>query len=101
MRSVIVSGRWRAIGLALALLALAACGGGGSSAPPGSKVFVSDGGNHAIVSAINAAPTRASPLSIDRTVQGPNTGLNDIGGTPPTSAIPCIALQARNDRLYL
>ena len=105
MRSATVSGRWRTIGLALALLALASCGGGGggSSAPPtpGSKLFITDGGNHAIASLINAAPTVGSTFTIDRTVQGSNTGLNDIGGTPSISSIPSIALDAANDRLFV
>jgi len=98
MRSVIVSGRWRAIGLALALLALAACGGGGSSAPPGSKLFITDGGNHAFFSVIDPAPT--STFNIDRIVQGSSTGLGVPGGTPSISSIPSIALDAANDRLF-
>ena len=104
MRSTIVSGRWRTIGLALALLALANCGGGGggSSAPPapGSKLFITDGGNHALVSIINAAPTLNSTFTIDRTVQGSSTGLGTPGGTPSISSIPSIALDAANDRLF-
>jgi hypothetical protein len=103
MRSATVFGRWRTIGLALAVLALAGCGGGGgSSAPPTppSKVFLSDGGNHAIISGVNAAPTTASPFNVDRLVQGSNTGLGALGGTPSISAIPSVALDAANDRLF-
>jgi len=103
MRSAILSGSWRPIGLALALLAVASCGGGGggSSSPPtpGSKLFVVDAGNHAFVSIINPTPTVGSTITIDRTVQGPSTGLG-TGGTPSTSSIPTIALDAANDRLF-
>jgi len=81
------------------LLALASCGGGGDS-PPGSKLFITDGGNHAFVSIINAAPTINSTFTIDRTVQGSSTGLGAVGGTPSISSIPSIALDAANDRLY-
>src|SRR5439155_10941381 len=60
MRPELVYRRLTGIGLALAVLTVAGCGGGGgggSSPPPtpGSKVFLSDGGNHAIISGINAA----------------------------------------------
>lgn len=99
MRSSTISGRWTPIGLALALLALAGCGNS-APPPPGSKLFVSDGGNHAIASAINAAPTTVSPLAIDRNVQGSSTGLGAVGGTPSISSIPSIALDAANDRLF-
>ncbi len=105
MRSVTVTGRWRSIGLAAALLAVASCGGGGgggSSTPPlpGSKLFISDGGNHAIASMINPTPTVGSNPSIDRVVEGPSTGLGAVGGTPTISSIPSIALDAANDRLF-
>jgi hypothetical protein len=94
--------RLRRIGLALALLALTSCGGGGGgdSGPPASKLFVSDGGNHALISAINAAPTLANPLNIDRVVLGSSTGLGTAGGTPSISSIPSIALDAAGDRLF-
>lgn len=106
MRSVIVSRRGRAIGLAFAFLALVSCGGGGgggSSAPPtpGSKLFVTDGGNHAIGSIVNAAPTLNSTFTVDRIVTGPATGLGTTGGTPSVSSIPSIALDAANDRLFV
>src|SRR6267378_4464131 len=104
MRSAIVSRRGRSIGLALALLALASCGGGGgSSAPPTppSKLFFVDAGNHAIVSSVNAAPTLGSTFPINRIVEGSNTGLGLPGGTPSTSTLPSIALDAANDRLYV
>ena len=105
MRPELVYRRLTGIGLALALLALAGCGGGGGSGsstppPPGSKLFIVDAGNHAIASAINAAPTLMSPLSIDRTVQGSSTGLGVAGGTPSISSIPSIALDAATDRLF-
>jgi len=105
MRSAILSGSWRPIGLALALLTVASCsgGGGGSSSPPtpGSKLFVTDGGNHAIASLINPTPPVGSTFPIDRTVEGPNTGLNDLGGTPSISAIPSVALDTANDRMFV
>ncbi len=102
MRSAILSGWWKTIGLALALLAVASCGGGGgSSSPPGSKLFVTDGGNHAIASLINPTPPPESTFPFDRTVEGPNTGLNDLGGTPSISAIPSVALDAANDRMFV
>src|SRR6266576_6550022 len=100
MRSAILSG-WRPIGLALALLAVASCGGGGGDSPPGSKLFVTDGGNHAISSLINPTPPPESTFPFDRTVEGPNTGLNDLGGTPSISAIPRVALDAANDRMFV
>jgi len=102
MRPEAVCRRLTSIGLALALLALAGCGGGGGSSPPtpGSKLFISDGGNHAILSVVNAAPTETSPPSIDRVVQGSSTGLGLPGGTPSISSIPSIALDAANDRLF-
>jgi len=105
MRSTIVSGWWRTIGLALALLALTSCGGGGggggSAPPPGSKLFITDGGNHALVSMINATPTVGSNVAIDRVVEGASTGLGvAAGGTPSTSSIPSIALDSANDRLF-
>jgi hypothetical protein len=100
-----VSRRWRVIGLAFAFLALVSCGGGGGggSAPPtpGSKLFITDGGNHAIASIINAAPTVNSTFTIDRTVAGSATGLGAPGGTPTVSSIPSIALDAANDRLFV
>src|SRR6476660_9797069 len=95
--------RWlTGIGLALALLAAAGCGGGGGSgdSTPGSKLFVVDGGNHAIASIINPAPAVNSPITIDRTVQGSSTGLGLPGGTPSISSIPSIALDAAGDRLF-
>ena len=94
MRSATVSGRWRAIGLALALLALASCGGGGSSAPPGSKLFIVDAGNHAILSFIDPL----NPAGIDRVVTGSSTGLGS--GVGSVFSIPSIALDATGDRLY-
>ncbi|HET7765180.1 MAG TPA: hypothetical protein VFK92_08815, partial [Burkholderiales bacterium] len=100
-----ISRRWGALGLAFALLALVSCGGGGggSSTPPapGSKLFVSDGGNHAIASIINAAPTLGSTFTIDRIIQGANTGLGLPGGTPSISTIPSMALDASKDRLFV
>jgi hypothetical protein len=91
------------IGLALAVLAVAGCGGGGggggSSGPPGSKLFISDGGNHALVSIINAAPTVNSTFTIDRVVAGSATGLGS--GVGSTFSIPSIALDAVADRLYV
>jgi hypothetical protein len=106
MRPETVCGRLRGIGLALALLAVASCGGGGgggggSSAPPtpGSKLFITDGGNDAIASIVNAAPTINSPSTIDRIVQGSSTGLG-TGGPPSISSIPSIALDAANDRVF-
>lgn len=105
MRSTTASRRWRAIGLAFALLVLASCGGGGgggsSAPPPGSKLFITDGGNHAIASIINAAPTINSTFTIDRTVAGSATGLGTPGGTPSVSSIPSIALDAASDRLFV
>jgi len=94
--------RLRRIGLALALFALASCGGGGGdSGPPGSKLFITDGGNHTFISIINPAPNPNSPnLTLDRIVQGVNTGLGVPGGTPSISSIPSIALDAANDRLF-
>ena len=102
MRTSTISGL-RTIGLALALFALSSCGGGGGgdSGPPGSKLFITDGGNHAIASIINAAPTVNSTFTIDRTVQGSSTGLGTPGGTPSISSIPSIALDAANDRLFV
>ena len=105
MRSTTASRRWRAIGLAFAFLALVSCGGGGggggaSSAPPGSKLFITDGGNHAIASIINAAPTLSSTFTVDRTVAGSATGLGTPGGTPSVSSIPSIALDGTADRLF-
>ncbi len=93
--------RLRRIGLALALLALTSCGGGGggSSGPPGSKLFITDGGNHAIVSIINAAPTVGSTFTIDRVVNGAATGLGS--GVGDIFSIPSIALEAAADRLYV
>lgn len=99
MRSSSVSRRWRSIGLALALLALASCGGGGGSntpPTPPSKMFFTDGGNGAIVSASNAAPTADFP--IDRVIQGPHTGLPPSGSV---LSIPSITLDAANNRLYV
>jgi hypothetical protein len=105
MRSTTVSRRLRAIGLAFAFLALASCGGGGggSSAPPTppSKLFITDGGNHAIASIVNAAPALNSTFSIDRTVAGSATGLGTPGGAPSVSSIPSIALDAASDRLFV
>src|SRR5882672_951568 len=102
--STVASRRWRPIGLALALLALASCGGGGgggSSAPAaGSKLFIADGGNHAIASTIDAAPTLSSTFTIDRIVAGSTTGLGTPAGTPSISSIPSIALDAAGDRLF-
>lgn len=94
-----------AIGLCLVLFVLASCGGGGggggSSTPaPGSKLFIADGGNHAIASIINAAPTVNSTFNVDRAIQGSSTGLGSIGGTPSISSIPSIALDAAADRLF-
>ena len=103
MRSSTASKWWNPIGLAVALLALASCGGGGGgggSAPPGSKLFVVDGGGHAIVSMINATPTVGTPISIDRVVEGSSTGLGTPVGTPSISSIPSIALDAAGDRLF-
>ena len=93
--------RLRRIGLALALLALASCGGGGggSSGPAGSKLFITDGGNHAIVSIINAAPTVGSTFTIDRVVNGPATGLGS--GVGDIFSIPSVALESAADRLYV
>ena len=97
MRSTIVSGWWRTIGLALALLALTSCGGGGggggSAPPPGSKLFITDGGNHALVSMINATPTVGSNVAIDRVVEGASTGLG-AGGTERTCAAPATSAAA-------
>ena len=98
MNTTIVSRRGRAVGSALAFLALVSCGGGGgSSTPPTpeSKVFFADGGNGALVSFSTAAPTASFP--IDRVIQGPATLL-------PTSgilAIPSLTLDAANNRLYV
>src|SRR6267142_2242334 len=103
MRSAILSGWWKTIGPALALLAVASCGGGGGggdSGPPGSKLFIVDGGNHAIVSMINPTPSIGSTISIDRVVQGSSTGLGTAGGTPSISSIPSVALDAAGDRLF-
>ena len=104
MRPEAVCRRLAGIGLALALLAVAGCGGGGgggsSAPPPGSKLFITDGGNHALLSIINADPTPGSNFTIDRVVQGSSTGLGAVSGTPSTSSIPSIALDAANDRLF-
>jgi len=102
MRSASVSRRWRTIGLALALLALASCGGGGgggSSTPPnpGSKLFFTDGGNRALISIINPTPTAS--FSVDRVVEGAATGLGTAVGD--VLSIPSIALDAPADRLYV
>jgi hypothetical protein len=103
MRSSIVSGRWRPIGLALALLALASCGGGGGSSepatPPG-KLFVVDAFNRAIASMSNSNPGPGY-FAIERIISGSNTGLGTPGGTPSPSTIPSIALDAAADRLYV
>jgi hypothetical protein len=107
MRSATVYRRWRVFGLALAFLALSSCGGsGGSSSPPPpplppSKLFVTDGGSHALASSVNAAPTVGSNFTIDRVVQGSNTGMGLPGGTPSVSSIPSIALDAAADRMFV
>ena len=91
-----VSTRWGRFGLGLALLALASCGGGGDESTPGSsKLFIADGGNHQLVSIINAAPTVGSTFNIDRLV----TGVAAV--TAGVSAIPSMALHAAADRLYV
>jgi hypothetical protein len=100
-----VSRRWGAAGFALAFLALVSCGGGGGGGggtppAPESKLFISDGGGHAIASIINAAPTVNSTFSVDRAISGSATGLGLPGGTPSPSSIPSIALDAANNRLF-
>lgn len=97
-----ISRRWGALGLALALLALVSCGGGGgggSSSPttPPSKMFIVDGGNRAIPSFVNAAPTTSFP--VDRLVEGTHTLLGPVPGD--ILSIPGIALDAASDRLYV
>ena len=95
---------WRAFVALVFVMVLAACGGGGGGdsggapAPQGSKLFVSDGGNHAIGSQINANPG-AGTSTVDRIISGPATGLGS-GGTPSPSTIPSIALDISADQLY-
>ena len=91
---------WRR--LAALILLLAACGGGGVATPPpqpGSKLFVSDGGRHAIGSMIDPNPGPGTS-SLDRLITGSNTGLGS-GGTPSPSTIPSMAIDAAADRLYV
>jgi hypothetical protein len=86
----------------LVLAGLTGCGGGGggggSSTAP-SKLFVSDGANHAIGSLANSNPLPGT-FAVDRIIMGSSTGLDDVGGTPSWSYIPSIALDAAGDRLY-
>lgn len=105
MRHVITSRMRDAIGLSVVLFLLASCGGGGgggggSTPAPASKLFISDGGNHAIASIINAAPTLSSVFNVDRVIQGSSTGLGAPGGTPSISSIPSMTLDATHDRLF-
>ena len=101
MNTTIVSRRGRAVASALAFLALVSCGGGGggSSTPPTppSKLFFTDGGNKALVSIVNPAPTAS--FNIDRVVEGPLTGLGTGIGT--VFSIPSIALDAASDRMFV
>jgi hypothetical protein len=93
---------------ALALLVLAGCGKSAVEAssttpatgPPPSKVFVADAANRAIGSLIDPNPAPGS-VTVDRVVAGPSTGLGSPGGTPSTSSIPSIALDAAGDRLFV
>src|SRR5207248_3085651 len=84
------------------LVVLAACGGGGAPAsppPPGSKLFVSDGGQHSIGSLIDANPGPGT-FSVDRAITGSKTGFGS-GGTPSPSTIPSMVLDTATDRLYV
>ena len=96
---------WRTFAALACVVLLASCGGGGGGggsvggpALAGSKLFVSDGGNHAIGSQVNVNPGAGS-LAIDRIISGPATGFGS-GGTPSPSTIPSIALDVSADQLY-
>lgn len=83
------------------VLLVAACSGGGSSAPPpppSSKLFIADGANRAVGSLINSNPG-AGAFSIDRVIQGSNTGLG--GGTSDFLSLPSLVVDAAADRLFV
>ncbi len=86
------------------VLLVAACsggggGGGGAGSPtPSSKLFVADGGNRAVGSQINSNPG-AGTFSVDRIIQGPNTGLG--AGTSDFLSLPSLAVDAAANRLFV
>jgi len=97
--------RWLAVLVVVGFSACGGGGGGGGSAPPSStpqlaasKLFVADGGNHAIGSQVNPNPGPGT-FAVDRIISGPATGLGS-GGTPSPSTIPSIALDVGADQLY-
>ena len=111
---------WRAFAALAFVFVLTACGGGGggdggggggaatptpasgggATPTPGSKLFVSDGGNHVIASLSNSNPAPGTTFAIDRIIGGPATGFGS-GGTPSPSAIPSMALDVAADQLYV
>lgn len=95
-------GACRRLAAAASLVVLATCGGGSGGAVPamaGSKLFVSDGGQHAIGSMKDPNPGPGTFL-LDRVITGSNTGLGS-GGTPSPSTIPSMAIDAAKDSLYV
>src|SRR5437764_576033 len=111
---------WRAFAALAFVFVLTACGGGGggdggggggaatptpasgggATPTPASKLFVADGGNHAIASLSNANPAPGTTFAIDRIIGGSATELGS-GGTPSPSTIPSIALDVAADQLYV
>src|ERR1041384_2470592 len=91
----------RRLAAAASLVVLATCGGGGGGVPatPGSKLFVSDGGQRAIGSMKDPNPGPGTFL-LDRVITGSNTGFGS-GGTPSPSTIPGMVIDAAADRLYV
>lgn len=87
---------------AAALLVLAACGGGagggdaGASPSPPSNLFVADSAFSAVGTIVNRNPGPGT-LTIDRTIQGPDTQLP----LPCSNCIRSMALDAVNDHLYV
>lgn len=98
-----LSAKCTGIGLSLALF-LASCGGGSggtsTSTVQGSKLFIVDSGNHAIISLIDPVPSTPGAFSTARVLSGPSTGLGGPG-IPSVFGIPSIALDAANDRLFV
>ena len=92
----------RRLAAAASLVVLATCGGGGGGAVPasaGSKLFVSDGGQHAIGSMRDPNPGPGT-FVLDRVITGSNTGLG-AGGSSSPSTIPSMAIDAAKDSLYV